>query len=420
MATICCTPTGSGNGSTWSVPSGFNSLTLVRGNTYYLAGGSYSAKTLNVANSGTTLITVKKATASDHVTETGWSASYGTTQAVFPSMEIYTDYYLIDGQERNSNWYDGAVNLYGIQTGNVRIDNGSGTGCDNSTFQYVDFHGGGRDTGRGDDVIYGLTGNSNLTFQYCALRDSDRTIILARGNWQNLTLDKCYLARNTSTPAIHGELMSLTDATNMVVSNCVICDIEGTGVFCGLNDGTWNGGKIYGNLIYHSQNYMATRSSRANYGNNGIVFVANDASNGNTGSNISVHNNTFLDCQGLWSGVHIEAGSGNTAYNNIWWGCVRPAHTGCTTDYNYYYNTSPTDDSGAHTQSGAAGLLTSVTDPPNVHLTRATNAGMTLASPYNVDRDGVTRGSDGVWDRGALEYGGTSAPTGTLVLSVTP
>ena len=124
---------------------------------------------------------------------------------MFTKWQIYTDYYVFDGQRRNSDWYTGAVSQYGIRVAGpspVRLDNGSGVGGDNLTFRYVDVEAGGRDTGRGDDVIYGLTGNSNITFQYCALHDSDRTIFLMRGNWQNLVVDHTYMARNTSTPAL--------------------------------------------------------------------------------------------------------------------------------------------------------------------------------------------------------------------------
>src|SRR5436190_1969116 len=43
-----------------------------------------------------------------------------------------------------------------------------------------------------------------------------------------------------------------------------------------------------------------------------------------------------------------------------------------------------------------------------------TTAGVTLPSPFNVDMDGNTRGLDGLWDRGALEFGAmadTNPPT---------
>src|SRR5437899_8360956 len=51
----------------------------------------------------------------------------------------------------------------------------------------------------------------------------------------------------------------------------------------------------------------------------------------------------------------------------------------------------------------------------NYHLLAATQAGNTLSAPYNTDPDGNTRGADGVWDRGAFEFG-ASAP---IISSVT-
>jgi len=42
----------------------------------------------------------------------------------------------------------------------------------------------------------------------------------------------------------------------------------------------------------------------------------------------------------------------------------------------------------------------------------ATVAGTSLSAPFNLDIIGIARGSDGTWDRGAYEFGGT-ATTGT-------
>ena len=36
---------------------------------------------------------------------------------------------------------------------------------------------------------------------------------------------------------------------------------------------------------------------------------------------------------------------------------------------------------------------------------RDPDGGVTLASPFNKDPDGQTRGADGKWDRGAYEFG---------------
>src|SRR4051812_38656552 len=73
--TLCVRPSasGAGNGSDWNNALGSN-FTPVRGNIYYIASGSYGAKTWSTPNSGTVPITIKKATASDHGTDTGWSS----------------------------------------------------------------------------------------------------------------------------------------------------------------------------------------------------------------------------------------------------------------------------------------------------------------------------------------------------------
>jgi hypothetical protein len=220
--------TGANNGTDWA--NAYSSLpaTLVRGDVYYIAGGTYPAHTFNTPSAGTTLITIKKATVANHGTNVGWLDSYGNSQAIFGAWQVHTDYWLFDGQTRNSNWHTGAIDQYGIRIKvpggkGIRLDNGAGIGGDNLTFQYIDVEGGGRDKGDSNsDVIYGLTGNSNIRFQFCALHDSDRTIFLLRGNWQNLVIDHCYMARNNSNAAIHGELMSLTSATNLTFSNNVV------------------------------------------------------------------------------------------------------------------------------------------------------------------------------------------------------
>src|SRR4030043_1400540 len=74
--------TGANNGSDWN--NAFTTLpaTLVRGTTYYIADGNYASYTFDDAVSGTTLITVKKATVADHGTETGGVSTYGDGQAV--------------------------------------------------------------------------------------------------------------------------------------------------------------------------------------------------------------------------------------------------------------------------------------------------------------------------------------------------
>jgi len=403
--------TGNNSGSDWTNAYTNLPAALTRGDTYYLADGTYGSYKFDDASSGSTLITIKKAIDSDHGTDVGWSAAYGDGQAVFSGWQIYTDYYVFDGRKRNSDWRTGGVGQYGITTGNVRLDNGGGTGGDNLTFTFVDIHGGGRDTGKGDDVIYGLTGNSNVTFRYCALRDSDRTIFLMRGNWQNLVVDSSYLARNTSTPAIHGELLSMTDSNGVTFSNNVIEDIEGTAIFAGLNNGTASNWKIFGNTVTHTSGYIADTGRKAghNKGIAGLVFCANDSSNNNTCNNFLVNNNTMVNIQGTWSGVVIQKGSGNVVQNNIWYNSVRTGGAGNLAGWNWYYNTVQDGDSTS-TKVVCSSNCNVFVDlaARNFQLVAATAAGTTLAAPFNIDPNGTIRGSNGVWDRGAYEFGGQS------------
>ena len=113
--------TGIGDGSDWNNAYPSLPATLQRGATYYIGSGTYSGRVFNDAVSGTAVITIKKATTSDHGTDTGWKESYGG-QAVFNStLEFDTGYYVFDGQTRNeSNWFDGTS--YGIQVANNNQD----------------------------------------------------------------------------------------------------------------------------------------------------------------------------------------------------------------------------------------------------------------------------------------------------------
>ncbi len=400
--------TGNNSGSDWT--NAYNGLpsALTRGDTYYLANGSYGSYTFDDANSSATTITIKKATGSDHGTDTGWSSGYGDGQAVFSGWQIYTDYYVFDGQVRNTDWRTGGVNQYGITTGNTRIDNGSGTGGDNLTFKYIDIHGGGRDTGRGDDVIYGLSSNSNITFQNCALRDSDRTIFLTRGNPQNWLVEYSYIARNASSAATHGEIMSSTDSDTFTWRYNAIEDPEGTAVWAFINNGTATNWKIYGNTIIHTASY--SREGIA-----GSIFCANDASNNNTCNNFYIYNNTIANIKGTYSGFVIQKGTGNFIQNNNWYASVRTGGTGGTAGGNWYYNTVADGDSTSSKQvcSSNCDIFVNLTNR-DFRLKTATPAGMVLSAPYNVDPNNTTRGSDGSWDRGAFEYGGTVSASTTL------
>jgi hypothetical protein len=93
---------GNGNGSDWTnacteFTSACDIASLVRGDTYYIADGTYASRTFNQAASGTSVITIKKATANDHGTETGWNSEYGNGSATFPAVSFSSNYWYARG-----------------------------------------------------------------------------------------------------------------------------------------------------------------------------------------------------------------------------------------------------------------------------------------------------------------------------------
>lgn len=79
---------GSGDGSAWNNAWDDLPATLTRGDTYYIGDGTYGGYTFNDAVSGTDIIYIKKATAGDHGTETGWSRGDAKNGAdAFSSVE---------------------------------------------------------------------------------------------------------------------------------------------------------------------------------------------------------------------------------------------------------------------------------------------------------------------------------------------
>jgi hypothetical protein len=412
---------GSKSGSDWANAFPNIPASLVRGDVYYIAGGSYAGDNggkdqhiINDKSIGATLITFKRASLADHGTDIGWVASYADGIADFPQgFQISASNIVFDGVRRNSDWTKGNFDQYGIRMANLRLDDGYLTHADNVTFKNIDLHGGGRDTGDGDDVVYGIMANTNITFQNCALHDSDRTIFLMRGQWKNLVIDHSYIARNTSTPDIHGELMSYTESDGVIISNNIMEDIEGSAFFAQVNGGLSANWKVFGNVAFHSAAYLADkdRAPGHNFGVAGFFYVGNDANYDAVANNFQIHNNTLINIQGTWSGIVIQKGAGNSAHNNIWYNSVRTSNVVGDIGHNWYYNTAQDgDDSTTKVVCTTnCNIFASIANK-DFHLTAATAAGAALGAPFNVDMDGNSRGADGVIDRGAYEYISSSKP----------
>ena len=93
--------TGSANGSSWANAWTDLPATFVRGDTYYVAAGTYGSHIFNQGTSGTTYIKIQRATAAVNSGDAGWNAAYDG-QAVFSAPLFFgTGYWIFDGMKWN-------------------------------------------------------------------------------------------------------------------------------------------------------------------------------------------------------------------------------------------------------------------------------------------------------------------------------
>lgn len=423
--------TGNGSGSDWTNAYTDLPSSLVRGDTYYVAAGSYlGIHTLKDPLSGTAVITIKKATVADHGTDTGWSDSYAG-QAQFGQFFIQSGYYTIDGNGRTS-----PTSGYGIfiqLPGTSCTTNGcyafwlqGGYEISHVTIRYVEVRGYGYDdttSSSTSTAIYGAPGNprtggsiSNISIQYCYFHDWGRAgcPILSR-QWTNVTLEYSYFAVTHYFADKHTAAWSDGGTNNLTIRYNTFLNIASTGVIDIVNGGTpytQSGLYIYGNVFWMSN------SSEYQTGDGAI-----DCINNNKCSDAYIYNNTFVNFNNISGRIawgNADPSSTNIyVYDNLWYNSAAVAPTGpVTTDYNYYIKCTGLP-SESHMETGSSNPFVNLTGG-DFHLTGATKAGQTLASPYDHDPEGNIRGADGTWDRGAYEFlENVTKPTPPSGLTVT-
>jgi hypothetical protein len=375
--------------------------TLVSGDTYYVADGSYNSVTVDVTN-----VTVKKCTSGDHGTETGYVSTYCDGQATIDSFVINNDGLTVNGQTRNdSDWSDG--NSYGFRITSFTASTSiSGAICaSNLSVSYV--NAGGAPVGdpptNGVDQVFYIGGFaeycSSWTLSRLYVHDSKTTFHINGSNGTNL-LEYSYITQGWSKESFRGQIAASgwTIRHNTFKDSCQgdYTDPGGsacTGIIAMFDGGPWNDTKIYGNVFW---------TTNAAPMQDGILVIGGTLENP---TGVEIYNNTFAGFEDGNIAILVRGSSGvcrnNLAYDNI--GGVGYS---CTT-------TSNNTDAGADPFVSYAG--------GNFHLSAGTSAGTTLGSPYNVDRDAETRGADGTWDLGAFEFvsGGTppNAPTNFRLIS---
>jgi hypothetical protein len=196
-----------GDGTSWSsaastgAAGAFNAIpaTLVRGDIYYLADGSYGSYTFSTPDSGSTTVELRKAQSYDYGSScspsigAGWNAStMGAAQAVFSkngaSLETDTDYLILNGNGTSAAPGCGGapgsvvnvepptpsdcgisfVGLGGTTSGalNLIYMNAGSHPSTNITFKYVELFGSGTNNQSGNGDLEVFFGGDNISFEH--------------------------------------------------------------------------------------------------------------------------------------------------------------------------------------------------------------------------------------------------------------
>ena len=385
---------GSNTGKDWSNAwslSGIAWASVQPGDTIWLAGGSYSS--LNIGKSGAAgkQIYIKRVTSANAtpVAAAGWSSAFDSQVTFSSGVSVPArSYVTVDGNAP-----------YGIKipVGNggigVTIASTSSSPCNTVELKNLDIVGPGfrvttaetngiRASEGGDPPIY------NLLVSRCRIQGMD-TMVKA-DNWNNSVIEYTSFLNCSSgdMAAVHPDTIYFYPCTNVTVRYCRFENVDSESIFFDYGGST---------QIYFYGNVMIQGS--------GSTSSAIELKQGYTWGTFFLYNNVFV---GWTKGVvyRANAAAGSMTKNNIFWNCPNST-AGATSDYNGYSGVSAV---GTHS-------ITNTADPfvsggtGDYHLKAGSwpiNAGTSLGSPFDLDPDGKTRGSDGAWDLGAYEYGATT------------
>jgi len=402
---------GDATGADWANAYTNLPATLTRGNTYYVADGSYGVRTFDDAESGDALITVKKATVSDHGTATGWSDDYGDGSAFWSRWFVETGDYLFDGQvgQWATNWpgfvdYGFKVEMAQAGTSLKLIQIGvSGSRPSNIDLKHIAVRftndGTGSGWAPGGDSLY-IYGGDDLSFQYLWIHNTAR-VCFYHISGSNLTLEYSFLEENGQAQIAeswgdveHSQVLNWGGGTNSIYRYNVLRRYYSTGGLTVLPAATDS--QIYGSIFTQD---APTAGTRVVGGFNAELPM----------TNIVIFNNTFVN---ITNGGTITSGdwTNSTLRNNIFFnvknGSAISFTTHLTRSHNWYYDVGADMSSETDVEIGDGSPFADLAGT-NYTLSAATLAGYTNGL-VAIDPAGATRGADGVWDRGAYEFSGES------------
>jgi hypothetical protein len=384
---------GSGSGDDWT--NAYTSLpgTLTRDTTYWVADGSYGSYTFTDAASGSLVIRVKKATATLHGTDTGWSSGYGDGQATFGDISFDTAYNVFDGTTGGGvgAWKTGHGFKVSASSGPAFYWHGAN--CAALHCEVVG-NGGDSDGAYPNNDLFSWFANGagdNARIAYCWAYDAGRCIFFCNQSVSGVVVEHCCTGYHESTAGEHSEIASIWGgAGGWTFRHNLFTHAEGTGGLIFEGDDF----KVYGNVFYR------VSGDTWEVGNGAVGSWS-----ASTLTNCKVYNNTFLNVEGNGGGplgaLYTSPTTGNAASNNLFVNGQSPNFALFPThDYNHFINAGGSHSEANGTSAGSGDPFVDYAGL-DFRLTANTSAGSNLGAPYGVDMYGNTRTT---WTRGAVEY----------------
>jgi len=404
------------DGTTWAKGwATFGAATWTRGDTYYVAGGTYN-ENLNIYKtaSGSTWIYIKKANAADNSGDAGWNASFASAQAVINGgLGFSSSYMSLDGVTGSGNSGHG-IKISAPGYGNaVDISDNSFINISHVEIQNT-FSGAGDYRGLKSNNSAGPVKGIHLSYLY--LHDTSTNgftfgnIVGTSFEDYGLLYENNYLYNTggSTDPDNHGQGLQggyMTTQTYWIIRNSVFHNIIGSGDIVFLGGGATSYINIYNN-IFRSDNQSIYWSSP------GVIWSRERDANTTT-TNLRVYNNTFYNITLNQIAINAETVANNEVKNNLFHtGNFTAGHSGiATAQYNAFYN-----NDGAGVPSGETGQQNETSDPvvnsaagdfTLVAGAKSIGNGADLSAVFTTDITGATRTT---WDIGAYAYAGATPP----------
>jgi hypothetical protein len=417
--------TGLNNGSDWKNAWTRLPENLGRGHVYSVADGTYGNYIFDDSASGSQYIEIRKATESDHGTDTGWVSAYGDGVAYWGELSFQTSYYIFDGVRG----YGRDAEEYGFQQNFAnRSSPAKALDVDGSyiTIRHLKSFWSNRDnlSEVQSRWLEATTGSpTNITISYCYIKELPGLPFYFIAS-SNVIVEYLVLEGMHSDATFHAEIASNRGLSNLTVRHSWFMDGTGTGGWMSMegNNTDW---KIYGNVFEQT-------SKGGGYGHG---TFADNMQAGTVTSGLFYNNTISNHTDGWRSGLSFWATTSSVeSRNNIARNSVGFGNLGVNVASHNYLSSCPTEPE--FNTSIEANLQQDSLDPFvdsardndgdltdwRLSGTNLPRPGFSLPAPFNescINRlwqgpnsSCIQRGADGHWDRGAVEYvQGSTPPT---------